>query len=265
MLVDFSPASKVAIKYACGFAAQADAVLQILHVSDPDNKNDLESVRKSLQEFVNDTEGCSHPHEIIVEEGKFMERIPDLLANHGSELVIIATHGIKGIFHTMQGPEVLRLIQSVPIASLVIQEQTPREFKGFDHILFPMSPHKNIQTKIDQTAAVAKAFGSKVLIFVLTPVSGELDARLQSNLQQAEQAFEQQGIEYEEIYETSKVYGVGYAKQALEFAESRQVDLFAIMAHASEEHSYFGNVERSGFILNDHGVPVLCCNSPSDQ
>ena len=67
------------------------------------------------------------------------------------------------------------------------------------------------------------------------------------------------GIEYEEIFETSKVYGVGYARQALEFVETVQVDLFAIMAHASEEHSYFGNVERSQFLLNNNGIPVLCC------
>ena len=260
VLVDFSPASKVAIQYACIIAAKAGATLQLLHVAKPSQEHEIEEVRRELQEFASDTDVCKSKSEILVEAGDFQEMIPGLLEKYKSELVIIATHGVRGIFHTMQGPEVLKLIQKIRIPSLVIQEHTPRGFKGYECILLPISPHKNIQVKIDQTAAIAKIFNSKVLIYILTPTEGDLDPMLQSNLDKAEKTFSEMGVTYEEVYETSKVYGVGYAKQAIEFVEKRHVDLFSIMAHASEEHSYFGNVERSHFILNEIGIPVLCCN-----
>lgn len=260
VLVDFSPASKVAIGYSCTIAKKAGATLQLLHVAKPSEEHEIDDVRKKLREFASDTDVCNTKSELIVEPGDFQLLIPDLLDKHGSDLVIIATHGVRGIFHTMQGPEVLKLIQKIRIPSLVIQQSTPRDFKGYDSILLPISPHKNIRVKIDQTAAIAKIFNSKVLIYILTPPEGELEPSLQHNLEIAEKTFEKLGVEYEEVYETSKVYGVGYARQALEFVKSRQIDLFSIMAHASEEHSYFGNVERSHFILNDTGIPVLCCN-----
>lgn len=261
VLVDFSPASKVAIEYACTLANKAGAILQILHVAQPTESNDIDTVRKNLQEFASDTDLCETKSEVIVEPGDFLHLIPELLVKHNSDLVIIATHGVKGIFHTMQGPEVLKLIQKIPLPSLIIQKQTPREFQGYESILLPISPHKNIEVKIEQTAAIAKIFNSKVLVYILTPSEGELDQMLQQNLKKLENRFDELGITYEEVYEPSKVYGVGYARQALEFVRNRKVDMFSIMAHASEEHSYFGNVERSHFILNELGIPVLCCNS----
>lgn len=259
VLVDFSPASQVAINYACTFADKAKAVLQILHVAAPADLEKKDFILKQLEGFASDTEISDVKWEVVLEFGDFQELIPGLLVKHQSELVIIATHGVRGIFHTMQGPEVLKLIQKISVPSLIIQHQTPREFKGFDQILFPISPHTNFHVKINQTAAIANIFNSKVLVFILTPGEGKLDENLQRNLENVEKTFDEQGIEYEEIYEVSKVYGVGYARQALEFTASRSVDLFSIMAHASEEHAYFGNVERSQFLLNDKGIPVLCC------
>ncbi len=259
VFVDFSPASQVAIKYACTLATKANAILQILHVAGPDNAENSDALRKELQSFASDTEVCEVKTEAIIEFGDFQRNIPELLVKHKPDLILIATHGVKGIFHTMQGPEVLKLIQKINVPSLVIQERTPREYEGYEYILFPISLHANFQVKIDQTMMIAKVFGSKVLVYILTPSEGDLEEALQQNLERTEKSFSANDIEYEEIFETSKVYGVGYARQALEYSKSRKVDLFAIMAHASEEHAYFGNVERSQFLLNEHGIPVLCC------
>ncbi len=260
VLVDFSPASKMAMGYACSIAEKAGAILQLLHVVQASEEHEIDDVRKRLGEFTSDTDVCRTKSELIVEPGDFHLLIPDLLEKHGANIVIIATHGVRGVFHTMQGPEVLKLIQKIRIPSLVIQQRTPRDFKGYQRILLPISRHKNIRVKIEQTAAIAKIFSSKVLLYILTPPEGELEPNLQQNLEMAEKSFERLGVVYEVVFETSKVYGVGYARQALEFVKNREIDLFSIMAHASEEHSYFGNVERSHFILNDVGIPVLCCN-----
>lgn len=106
---------------------------------------------------------------------------------------------------------------------------------------------------------LAKVFNSKVMIFILDPEKGELDETVTQNLKKAKDILDDQDISYELIRETSKVYGIGYAKQALEYSEKHNVELFSIMAHAARDDSYFGNVERSEFILNKKGIPVLCC------
>ena len=259
VLVDFTSASKVAIKYACTFAGMAKANLQILHVAELKESTDKEQIRKDLQKFAGESDLCKIDFDVIVELGDFRSMIPGLLSKHNSDLVIIATHGVKGIFHTIQGPEVLQLIQRLPIPSLVFQQQTPREFEGYKTILFTVSAHSNIQVKVDQTAAVAEIFNSTILLYALTGEDGNMEETLQANLEKARDSFSKRGIEYEVVYEKNKVYGVGYARQTLEFVSGRSVDLIAIMAHASDEHLYFGNIERSQFLLNKLGIPVLSC------
>ncbi len=261
VLVDFTETSKIAIKYACGIAAKAGATLQVLHVINPQDNKSPESVKHELEDFSQLSEVCESDYNLVVETGEFMEVIPGLLKRLQSDLVVIATHGIKGIFHTMQGAEVLKLIQKIPLPSLILQGRSPVDFIYFKNILFPIAAHDNFEEKINQTAMVAGVFDSNVVLFVLYPEKGELPEQLKQNLEKSQKIFEQQGVKTELVKETSRVYGIGYAKQALEYAANNKVELFSIMAHAASDNSYFGNVERSEFILNERGIPVLCCNA----
>lgn len=260
VLVDFTETSRIAIQYGCFIADKACANLQVLHVVDGENKKDEAVIKKELEDFSGVKEICQSSYELLVEKGDFMELIPGLLTRYKSDLVVIATHGVKGIFHTMQGVEVLKLIQKIKLPSIILQGKTSPDFMNFKKILFPIASHSNFEVKIRQTIMLAKAFDSKVMLFILYPEKGELEEVLAVNLHKSEKMLKESGIQVEVVKETSKVYGIGYARQALEYADNNAIELFSIMALPSDDHSYFGNVERSEFILNKKGVPVLCCN-----
>lgn len=258
-LIDFSETSKVGIKYACHLADCAGAKLQLFHISSSDSPKSLEELEEEMKSFSKVDDLCSGNYEIIVEKGNFLQDIPEVLKRHKSELVIVATHGVKGIFHTIQGAEVLQLVRKFSMPSLVLQQHTPEKFINSKTILLPISTYSNYERQINQTAEMARICGSKVEIFVLMPEKGELEARLQNSLEQAKNRLEEVGVDYEVVSETSKVYEIGYAKQAVEYASRHDIHLISILAFPSED-TYFGNVERSDFILNKPGIPVLCCS-----
>lgn len=264
--VDFTETSRLAIKYTCAIAEKAGANIQLFHIVEPDQAEeneripDIESVKSKLREFSDVDNLCTTNYEIIVESGNFSELIPDLLRKHDSDLAIIGTHGVKGIFQTMRGADVLKLIQHIGVPSLIVQRHSSLYLAGFDKILFPIASHKNWEVKVNQTMDLARLFNSKILVYVLYPENGQLDEQLEQNLQKTTGILEERGADFEVVKEASKVYGVGYAKQAMEYAYQNDIQLFSIMAHASSDHSYFGNVERTQFILNEKGIPVLCCS-----
>lgn len=264
--VDFTETSKLAIQYACTIAKTANARIQLFHVIEPDrtkveqDKPDVDAVRRKLIEFSRIEEICDTEYDVVVEIGSFPELIPKLLKEHNSDLVLIGTHGVKGIFQTMQGAEVLKLIQHLGVPSLILQNHSKKDFLSFGRILFPIASHRNFDVKMRQTGTIAGLFGSKVLVFVLFPEKGELDSLLEDNLTKTKKYFEGEKVDYEVVREPSKVYGIGYARQAMEYSEKNDIQLISIMAHASDENSYFGNVERTEFVLNKMGIPVLCCS-----
>ncbi|MDZ7846382.1 MAG: universal stress protein [Owenweeksia sp.] len=260
VLVDFTDTSKVAIRYACDLANKAQARLQILHVMESSAKKPAAQVEHELEEFSSLSETCKTEYQFIIEVGSFMDMIPRLLKQHETDLVIIATHGVKGIFHTVQGSEVLKLVQSFGIPAIIMQNQTPPDLSDIKKILFPIASHENFEIKINQTATIASLFGAEVQIFALYPEDGPPADNLSQNLEKADRIFKEKGIDTQIVKETSKVYGIGYAKQALDYTSKTDIQLMSIMSHAPDDLNYFGNVERSDFILNSKGIPVLCCS-----
>lgn len=259
VLIDFSETSRIAIKYSCRIARKANAKLQLFHISDPGKEENLDDLREKMASFSDVANLCTGDYEIIVEHGNFLNDIPDILNRHNSELAMIATHGVKGIFHTIQGADVLQLVRKFSRPSLVVQQHTPEQYINFERILLPISAYTNYDQQVSQTAQLAKLCDGTVQVFVLLPEKGELEQKLKANLEHAKAKLDEEAVNYEVITETSKVYEIGYAKQAVEYASNHDIHLISILAFPAED-TYFGNVERSDFILNKPGIPVLCCS-----
>ncbi len=67
-----------------------------------------------------------------------MKQVPKLLQLSDSDFVVIGTHGQKGIFQTLFGANVIKLIQSLYVSALIVQNNSPAPEEGFSKILFPM-------------------------------------------------------------------------------------------------------------------------------
>src|SRR5204863_142651 len=103
--VDFSDCSKKALQYAIPFAKQFGAELVLLHVVEPypivpemgsydfqtiyDGRQDLEAIQKAIDKAVSSS--------ISLRKGTPHLEITDAAHEFGADLIIISTHGRKGL------------------------------------------------------------------------------------------------------------------------------------------------------------------------
>lgn len=257
-LIDFTDTSKLANEYACHFAKKDNGKVNLLHIASGQSE-DTTNLEKKLAEFSGMNE-CGLEYSVSIGDGDYMRQVPKLVQMSNSDLVIIGTHGTKGIFQTLFGANVVKMVQSIPIPALVIQDHSPKP-KDSKRILFPIAPHENFQIKIDATAKWAKTYSAQVEIFCLLKQDSTLPDNLKRNIEKAKTTFEENGVDFKVTMQDSVVYSVGYAREILEYAEKHEFDLITIMSHNSEENLYFGNVDKTNIILNKAGIPVLCIGS----
>lgn len=133
--VDFSDCSNKAVEYAIAFAKQFGSELFLLHVVEPhpvvpemgqydpdmihDRRADLAALQKSIGRPVRSTASLrtGTPH---------ME-IAGAAEDLGIDLVIIATHGRKGLSRVVLGSTTEKVVRHAPCPVLIVRE-TEREF-----------------------------------------------------------------------------------------------------------------------------------------
>lgn len=258
-LIDFTDTSKKATNYACWMAKKQKATVNLLHIAS-ESEGSSKDVEERLIEFTG-IDKCGLDYNVSIGDGNYLRQIPKLLQLSNADLVVIGTHGTKGIFQTLFGANVLKLIQSISIPALVVQDHTPSPERNFNKILFPIAPHDNFEIKINTTAEWAKLFDSKIEIFCLFKSGSTLPDNLNHNLELSKRIFDKKKVAYNPVLKESVVYSVGYAREILEYADTSAIDLISIMSQNSEENRYFGNVDKTNIILNASGIPVLCIGS----
>ncbi|HEX9654573.1 MAG TPA: universal stress protein [bacterium] len=117
--IDFSDHSKKSLSYAKEIAKHYSAKLQILHVIEENVHpafyasgktsifelipNIKDKSEQALKQLLTDAPGPQVAAEITVVEGRASQEIVKFGEKHGSDLVVIATHGLTGIEHLLIG------------------------------------------------------------------------------------------------------------------------------------------------------------------
>ena len=133
--VDFSDCSKKALQYAVRFARQFDGKLTLLHVvprypavseMGPIDLETLQEGRAQL-EVVRLTIGDLAPCDTLLRTGTPHIEIIEAAKEQSIDLIIIATHGHKGLTRVLLGSTAERVIRQAPCPVLVVREKE-REF-----------------------------------------------------------------------------------------------------------------------------------------
>jgi nucleotide-binding universal stress UspA family protein len=133
--VDFSDCSKKALQYAIPFARQFGAELTLISVVEPypavpemaptdvetigDTKRELEKLRQSVPETVR--------ARTLLRTGSPPTEIVDAASDLGTDLIIIATHGRKGLSRVVLGSTTEKVVRHAPCPVLIVRE-SEREF-----------------------------------------------------------------------------------------------------------------------------------------
>lgn len=255
VLIDFRPTSKMATQYACWLSHETGAGVNLLHITDEHNP-DVEDIKRKLIAFTNiETYGVKYT--VSVGKGEYLHEIPKLLLLVNADFVVIGTHGVEGVYQALFGANVIKLIQSISISSLIVQGNTVKPGANIPQILFPIGIHENFDAMIAKTAEWALALDSDVDIFSVLKGDGS-DSDFLKNLDKTKKYFDEHKVRYKTVIKEATIYSVGYAREILAYAKESKAGLITMLSQVSEENRYFGNMDKTNLVLNPQGIPVLC-------
>jgi universal stress protein A len=133
--LDFSEASRQALKYAVAFAAHFQASLVLLHVVEfnyvgsdfnlvetSQIETDLRAgAEQRLEDWLQQETSQQVPAEPMVKMGRPYHEIVETARENESDLILIATHGHSSLTHVLLGSTVERVVRYAPCPVLVVR------------------------------------------------------------------------------------------------------------------------------------------------
>ena len=157
---DFSSVATTAIAHAKKIAAIMKGEIIVLHVVGKDSQT--EATHKKLNPIVDEIIASGIPAQSKVVSGDFLKQVPAVAEIMEVQLIIMGTHGRRGIQHLI-GSYAMKIITSSAIPFIVVQDRkVPQKY---ENIVFPIDLSAETKLKLEMTASMAKHLGSTVHIF----------------------------------------------------------------------------------------------------
>jgi nucleotide-binding universal stress UspA family protein len=257
--VDFTELSDKVIEQAAFISSASGSDLVLLHIAD--RSSDLASASVKLAHKAEET---AHKYNVncesYVREGSIYKDIQAETEENDYILVVIGTHGVRGLKQKLLGSDILKVITKVPTPTLVVQSTSPFR-TGFGKIVLPVATHLSYENILRAVVVIGKIFKSEVHIYSIERPGFEWPDQLKKNLEKTRAIFDENGISHIRVNEKQTVLSVGFSHQTLQYAKKTGADMIAMMSVSSEEYHYFAQQDKENLLTNETGIPVLCASN----
>jgi nucleotide-binding universal stress UspA family protein len=254
---DFTSVAETALKHAVKIAQIMDGEIILLHVIDKDAQ--ASEANEKLQPYVDSViNEYNIPTVGKVVSGNIFEDINKVAEYEGARLIIMGTHGRKGIQYLV-GSYAMKVITSSVIPFIVVQDKQPPQ--GYKNIVFPIDFKQETKLKIALTASMAANFGAKIHIFAEYDEDPFLKKSIDNNIKYAKKFFNENKVDYS--VELSSEKG-DFVKQILHYAVKIDADMLAILNLNYRSISHFLKNAEEELITNEAQIPVLMVNPSKD-
>lgn len=269
--VDFSETSEHASEHAAWLAAAAQAELIFIHVL-PQNHyyfespeplvipNDEEESRRLVEEKLRDlAKKYSDEYGINprykIRQGRISMELIDEATEEKVDLVMMGTHGAKGLEEILIGSNAQHLVTRAPCPVITFKEE--KRQPGFSNIILPIDRSRHSREKVGTAINLAITCNSKIHILGLLDNDDEGEyEKLQVVLDQVQLAVDKAEIPYTR----HTVKGDNIANEAMDYAKQISADLILIL---TEDESVLGKFDLgplSRHIVNHSPIPVMSLN-----
>jgi nucleotide-binding universal stress UspA family protein len=256
VLSDFSSTSDVAGNYACEISKTLNAPVDVLHIAKDKSTDTIanEKLNKQIANFNEKTGVSASP---VIRYGNIFEEIPKVTAEYSGELVVMGTHGLRGM-QFITGSNALRLITESDAQFIVVQENTSRS-ANIKKILVPLDLHKETKQKIKFASELAAKFNAEVHIICPKESDEFLNNQVKRNMSYAEGYFNERGIACKT--KVTEEGSSGFVKEIIKYSQYADIDLICILNFAGERliHAFGADAEQK-IITNEAGIPVMVIN-----
>ncbi|MFT6849309.1 MAG: nucleotide-binding universal stress UspA family protein [Sphingobacteriales bacterium] len=272
--IDFSESSLVALKEAVTFANIFNASITLLYVheahdlshtiksllfskgSDQENRKLVaESMEEKFQELISLHQGDSAlKFDTEMASGKIYQEITRIAEEGEYGLIVMGTHGIKGIENFVVGSNTFRVVCSATCPTLTVHSETDKN--EFKNIILPLDLSSSTREKVDDALYFAHHFGSTIHIAGVTTLKGEEKEHFKLNkiIEQVQKYIEDEGIKTTAYFEA----GDNITTLTLEYAKKIKADLIIIMTEQEEHISGFFLGPYAQQMINSSKIPVIC-------
>ena len=250
---DFSPVGDTALSFALQLGKHVHTEIQLLHLTATNSEAikaniKLDAVISSLSK----PEGVEITK--LVREGSIFEDIGKIAKKEGAQLVIMGTHGSKGL-QKFFGSNAMKVVTSSDTPFLIVQKDTP------------LNEMKNIAIAIDLTKEslqIVKLAGDMAIFYGATVhVIGQkhndelLSQQMKNRMLIVKNQYDGRNIPCKLELLTER--GT-FQKKVLNYAKENSIDLIGIAYHSESLLPQFDTFAQS-LITNDQNLPCMVLNS----
>lgn len=251
---DFSDIASYALEHAERIARTLDKKIELLHIVKKENQ--IQEAIGKMEEVAKVASlkyGIKPSYQVLT--GSIFSKISNYATESKANMVIMATHGIKGI-QKITGSFAMKVILGSKVPFIVVQDKPQKEDK-FSNIVFPIDFRGENKEKLYWAIFLGKYFNSKVHLFKYPVSDPSLQKKVNTNLNFAIRFLIQNNLDYQ-IHNAPQ--GI-FAKETLKFAQEVQSDLILIVTtkNMSFLDFIFGTAEQS-IIANSAKIPVMVVN-----
>jgi len=257
--VDFTGLSDKVIEQAAILSSKSDSIMVLIHIAEKSADFatlTVELTKKAVAASFQYNVTCDSK----VREGSIYTAIQAEASENDYILVVIGTHGVRGLKQKLLGSDILKVITRVPVPVLVVQSTSPFR-TSFNKVVLPVATHQAYENILKAVVFIAKVFQSEIHIYSIERPGFEWPEPLKKNLERTRSIFDANGIQYVRINEKQTVLSVGFAYQTLQYAKKAGADMIAMMSVSSEEYHYFAQQDKVNLLTNESGIPVLCASN----
>jgi len=253
---DFSEVADNAISHAATIAKSFNGEVVLLHVISSE-KARSESEEKLVELTKNASNTYSVPVSFEIRKGSIFDRIPEVGEEIGAMLVVMGTHGIKGIQH-LTGSYALKVIGHSKLPFVVNQG---KKSKGsIKDLVLPIKFSQETKSKLSITASIAKHFDATIHIFISNEKEEFIKTKVKRELTFAKQYFTERKVKYE--VEIAPEHG-NFIPQLLDYSSDIDADMIAIV-NASGDGGFLPDLFKGSgeieVLNNKFHIPVIVMN-----
>lgn len=254
---DFTIKAEHALAHAAKIAKMIKGKVDLLHIVDRNIKTG--EYRKKEDKLHKIAAAGSEKYGIEVSvaliPGNIFTAISEFVNEHGASLVVMGTHGMKGM-QKLTGSWALKVIVGSKVPFIVVQDM-PEDMGKYHNIVFPVDFRSENKEKLKMAIFMGKYFESKIHILKTATTDKSLLKKTNINLNFAVKYLIQNNIEYE-LHDMNKG---GMAQQTVEFATKINADIILIMTTKNITMAdYMLGAQEQQLIANSAKIPVCCIN-----
>jgi nucleotide-binding universal stress UspA family protein len=251
---DFTETNVFAIEHAVQMSSMTKSEIAVVHIvkKEQDIRNAEIRMKEEITKRFSD---FSSVFRFVVRTGSIFHTIGDLAEELNAMLVIMGTHGIKGM-QKFLGSWALKVIASSKAPFIVVQE--PPKSEVLQNIVLPINYKRETKECVTWAHFFSKKFGTKFHLLKAKYTDTNFRKGLESNMVFITKYFSNKNIHYESLPATGEE---DFGKETMHHAKSLDADAIMVMTTRDIGFTdYVIGAQEQYIIANSERIPVICIN-----